>query len=1017
MHGATLLLLGAVLGQPVPPADDRAALESRAGALSQKALELVQQDRAAQAVPLAEEALALYRRLYPKDRYPAGHADLAASLHALGFVLRARGDITRAETLYREALAMGRKLFPPERFPDGSPELVVVLNNLGRLLEGRGDLDGAQPLLREAVAMCRKLYPRERDPDGHAHLARSLTNLGLLLKARGELAAAEPVLSEGLAMCRQLWPPERFPDGHPAVAASISSLGLLLEARGEQARAEPLLREAVAMYRRLAPPEHFPVGAHNLAVSLTNLGTLLEVHGKPAEGEPLLREALALLRKLYPPERYPNGYPELAHSLDNLSGAVMRRGDLDGAERLRREALAMCRKLHPPARYPDGHPDVAVSLDNLAHLLGAVRNDLDRAEPLLREALAMNRKLYPPERYPAGHPQLARCVENLGMLLQARGAAAEAVTPMAEALAMQQRLTEAFLAGVSEAEALNRLAALQPRRSSYLSVTRDGTGARGANATPLAVYAAVWQSKGLVARWLGQRRLALLAAADAETRALARDLAATRQALARLLLAPTAGPGSAGRLQQLAERKEDLEKALARRLPAFAAVQAQARRTPDDLRELLPADGVFIDLVRYIRHEHPADTPGLERPRRRAFYVAFVLRRDRPVRRVELGPAAPIDAALHAWRDALGGRPAKADSPERTLRRLVWEPLARHLPAAAGTVWLAPDDRLTGLPWAALPGERPGTVLLEEVALAVVPHGPFLLEALEGASRTRPPPEAGRLLALGGVDYGQAPNQKPLWRPLPGTERERQAVLALARTVGIKDRVERSGPEAGTDRVLADLAGARWAHLATHGSFADPRLRSVLNLDEKDYELGWAAEKVGVGARNPLALSGLVLVGANLTGEQAPAAGGVLTAEAIAALDLDGLDLAVLSACDTGLGEVAGGEGVFGLQRAFHLAGARNVVASLWQVDDEATAALMALFYHHLWKEGQAPAQALRQAQLALYRHPERIPQLARARGPDFEKVARLPAASGAALARRSTARLWAGFVLSGAGQ
>jgi CHAT domain-containing protein len=99
-----------------------------------------------------------------------------------------------------------------------------------------------------------------------------------------------------------------------------------------------------------------------------------------------------------------------------------------------------------------------------------------------------------------------------------------------------------------------------------------------------------------------------------------------------------------------------------------------------------------------------------------------------------------------------------------------------------------------------------------------------------------------------------------------------------------------------------------------------------------------------------------------------------------------------LSACETGLGEVAGGEGVFGLQRAFHLARGRNVVASPWQVDDEATAALMALFYHHLWVEKRTPLEALRQAQLSLYRHLERIAALARERGPNFAKAARLPA-------------------------
>jgi CHAT domain-containing protein len=226
----------------------------------------------------------------------------------------------------------------------------------------------------------------------------------------------------------------------------------------------------------------------------------------------------------------------------------------------------------------------------------------------------------------------------------------------------------------------------------------------------------------------------------------------------------------------------------------------------------------------------------------------------------------------------------------------------------------------------------------------------------------------------------------------------------------------REGAEAGTEQLLEDLPKARWAHLATHGFFADARLRSALRLSERDYERGQGGEKVGAGARSPLVLSGLVLAGANLEGKETPADRGILTAEAIAGLDLDGMDLAVLSACETGLGEVADGEGVFGLQRAFHVAGCKNVVASLWQVDDEATAALMALFYHNLWGKGLPPAEALRRAQLTLYQHPGRIPGLARARGPDFDRVARRSAEAAQGQARAS-ARLWAGFVLSGAGR
>jgi hypothetical protein len=188
------------------------------------------------------------------------------------------------------------------------------------------------------------------------------------------------------------------------------------------------------------------------------------------------------------------------------------------------------------------------------------------------------------------------------------------------------------------------------------------------------------------------------------------------------------------------------------------------------------------------------------------------------------------------------------------------------------------------------------------------------------------------------------------WNYLPGTLREVDQVIALA---GDRPVCLRRGAAAGTGPVLADLPRARWAHLATHGFFADPSLRSALQLDERLFAGPDRRVRAAPAARNPLVLSGLVLSGANRplpadAPDRARHDGGILTAEAIAGLPLQGLELAVLSACETGLGEVAGGEGVFGLQRAFHLAGTHAVVASLWKVDDRATRALMAEFYRQL---------------------------------------------------------------------
>jgi CHAT domain-containing protein len=123
---------------------------------------------------------------------------------------------------------------------------------------------------------------------------------------------------------------------------------------------------------------------------------------------------------------------------------------------------------------------------------------------------------------------------------------------------------------------------------------------------------------------------------------------------------------------------------------------------------------------------------------------------------------------------------------------------------------------------------------------------------------------------------------------------------------------------------------------------------------------------------NPLLRSGLALAGFNARASDLE--DGVLTALEVAGLDLQGTELVVLSACDTGVGEIAHGEGVYGLRRAFAMTGARSQLMTLWQVDDIGTQTVMVDYYHRLL-QGEGRSEALRQAQLALlqdpqYRHP-----------------------------------------------
>jgi CHAT domain-containing protein len=737
------------------------------------------------------------------------------------------------------------------------------------------------------------------------------------------------------------------------------------------------------------------------------------------------KQAVELNQQLYPKEKYPQGHPDLADSLHKLGFLLLMQEEYGQARPYCERALEMRQQLYPKEKYPQGELGLAASFSSLGALL-EMQGEYGQARPYYERALAMYQQLYPKENYPHGHHELAGSLYSLGALLEAQGDHARALPPCEQALAMYQQVVELMANTAAETEALNFLA--------RLPLTRDGflTASAHIDTIPAEqVYAPLWRGKAAIARVLASRRQQLHSD-DPKVRALADDLLSTRRQLARLLLAPAGGPKQRQRLDDLAAHKEDLERQLVRLDRELFGLAPRPLTKPAELLDALPTGAVFVDFLRYIRIEYDPKQPGKKGERRIPQYVAFLLRKNQRIQRIELGEAKAIDDAIAAWRQALldGKTVAVADTPHH----LVWEPIARVLRADARTIYLCPDDQLTRLPWATLPGSKPGRVLLEDYQLAVVPHGAFLLEQLQRPP-SKEPPAPGHLLAVGGVRYDEAaPTDKPgevvlkrepaqdndkriHWPDLPGSSRELSQLLNLA---GKRTVTRLSSTDASTDRVVAELPQAQVAHFATHGFFADPKFRSALRMDEKTFDYRGIGPREQAGARNPLVLSGLVLAGANVPiTDPLKDDRGILTAEAIAGLPLDKLDLAV-SACETGLGDVAGGEGVFGLQRAFHLAGTRNVVASLWRVNDEATVALMQLFYHYLWQVNLPPIEALRQAQLYLYRHPGKVKDAARGAPDFFKDLKPLPAETPTpppTEGERGHPRLWAGFLLSGAGR
>jgi CHAT domain-containing protein len=362
--------------------------------------------------------------------------------------------------------------------------------------------------------------------------------------------------------------------------------------------------------------------------------------------------------------------------------------------------------------------------------------------------------------------------------------------------------------------------------------------------------------------------------------------------------------------------------------------------------------------------------------------------------------------------------------PGSDLRRLVWDPLQPKLKECE-TIIVIPDGVLANVPWGALPSPDGDSFLVEKYAFGTAADGQQVYELLSKPAVTE---SDAQLLVVGGVRYDMRPNEdsrtlqlanrgpvlrdgdKPRWSFLPGTKQEVDGVRAL--WAGDTPPTVFTSTEANERAVGQALTTSRFIHLATHGFFTDPGpnpLRPGAGWESVLDTGGYAGNRSTLNYRNPLILCGLVLAGANAplpTDDAGLPLGddGVLTGEEIAELDLREAEMVVLSACETGLGDIADGEGVFGLQRAFALAGARTVIASLWQVDDSATQALMTEFYTNLWTRGMGKLAALREAQLTMMRRYDPVAGRLRGLRPIDETGDR----------RVMDPSLWAAFVLNG---
>jgi CHAT domain-containing protein/tetratricopeptide (TPR) repeat protein len=938
----------------------------------------------ARAEPLLVRALAVREAALGKN-----HPEVAKTLNGLAFIYRHQGLYGRAATLLQRALAIQEASSGQEH-----PSLAETLFWLADLYEQQGLHARARPLYARSLAM-REAALEKNPPD----VASALESLGFFYVTQGLYTRATPLHERALAI-REAALGKR----HLLVAQALHSLAMDYQAQGLYRQAEPLHERALAIREAALGSTHSDV-----AQSLTCLARLYMAQGMYARAELLLERALAI--------------EDTTHSLltiarGNLITLYMAQGAYPRAESLLQRMLA------ESARDKGGPSDPGM-LGTLARLYIA-QGMYTRATPLLKRALAMMeaalgknnlglvallrdladlysaqglygqaKPLY--ERAITileatsgkSHPVVARMLNNLAVVQLARHRLDEALPLFTRSFAMSEQRVRQESLGFSEARLANFLQFLRTDEERLYALLRahpdDSRVRRLALSAALLLKGRSVEETADISRTVYQS----LGAQDRDT---FERLKGLRIQLAQLSLQ---GPGSLPladyqqRLEQLSKQSAALEADLAQRsapLRELATLPSPAEIV-DRVAAALPKDGALVEFISYADRPLVLKPGELENERSSGQrYLALVLFPDATIRFQDLGPAEPIDSAALRLRDALANRDAAFQPLAEALYQLTFQPLVPLL-GETHRLFVSPDGQLDLVPFAALHDGH--QFLVDAFDFTYLPSGKNLLP------RPRESGSPGSVVVLADPDFssplpalpnpqGEEPARaersipgeryfstlradlaQRAWAPtpLPGTRQEAEAIQRLLPQAQLF-----LGPDATKERLL-HLPTPGILHLATHGFFLEDA------PDSKDSRATVHFGALGEASHapsppEPLLRSGLVFAGARPpapTGSSPSSSPGsaLVTALELAGLNLWGTQLVVLSACDTGRGEVKIGQGVYGLRRAFLVAGAETVVMSLWKVDDKTTSTLMQAYYRNLMA-GQGRVAALREAMRSL---------------------------------------------------
>jgi len=837
--------------------------------------------------------------------------------------LRQQAQAAEKAQRYAEGIALAERAIALYESANGrdDPGLADYVMTLGRLRLQMRDAAGAIAAFEREL----QLRGRAAKPD-EAAVAVAHAQLASALRGRGDIARADEEFKRAIAIQERLYGVD-----DPRNVPVMTAFANLQVFRGEYAAAEATLRRLVQIYETAKQTE-----TGTFAQLLFGLGDVYFRTGAFEKAIGAFERCLAIREKL------PNQQATQAVTIASLASVYQELGQFDRAEPLHRRVLEVYESAPTPPRL-----DIATVSKNLA-MIRSLRGDPASAEPLLRRALQIREEVLGPS-----HTDVAGTLETMAVFYQSTGRPTEALQAMERSSEIVESNLRSVLTSGSEQQRLAYMTTVQENTDIALSL-RQAVLSANTQATSFAA-SIVLRRKGRVLDAMATTMARFGARATPEERQLLDKLTAARGQLANLVLQPgESKPGEREqRVKALTAEIDAVESSLAA-INRDLASELQAVNLAD-IQKQIPADTVLIEYTRYL----PFNPKVIGRANRFGAprFAVFALRSTGAPLWVELGSAETIDTRVTALRTALRSPTGEARLAARELARLILDPVESQL-RGVRRVLVASDGELSVVPFAVL-RDAGNHYLVERFEVANLASGRDLLSL----TRHQAPRDPAVIVANPNFDAGTGPAAALTFRALPGTAEEAAALRALlpdARLIVQDD---------ATEPALKQVKGPRLLHVATHGFFLDASTvaKSGTTADTRGVTVA-SAPRADTG-RLALVRSGLALRGANH--QAAPGADdGLLTALEAASLDLRGTQLVVLSACETGLGEVRSGDGVYGLRRALAMAGAETQMMSLWPVSDQGTRDLMIAFYKRLAaRDGRAAA--LRTVQLQLLKAPK----------------------------------------------